>query len=171
MTRLHLLSLLLLPGLAGAASRGESAFNTACARCHTAGAPAPQQGDTAAKAKGDAAAKAKAPASDKRTNLVELMRQRTPAQVRAWVQAPTKVRRDTDCDTRLLDPEDMSDLLSYVMLSSQPPAPSRKELLAQERKKGAAELRQQEQQRQEQLRRLRATPSTNPTNSTTQGKK
>jgi mono/diheme cytochrome c family protein len=174
MTRLPLLALLLLPGLAGATSQGESAFNAACARCHTAGPLAPQAGDKGGKAAANAAkAQAQAPANDKRTNLVELMRHRKPAQVRAWIEAPTKVRRDTDCDTRLLDHEDIGAVMSYVMLSARPAGPSRKELLSQERRKGATELRQQEQQRQEQLRKLRATtPASTPTNSTTsQGKK
>lgn len=167
MTRMHLLTLLLLPGLAAASSPGESAFNTACASCHTVGAPAPK-GDKAASAAKGARAKVE---PGTRTNLVELMQKRTPREVRTWVQAPHKVRRDTHCDTRLLAPEDLGALLSYVMLSVQPPAPSRQELLRQERQKDAAALRKQEQQRQEQLRKLRAAPAAPAVNSTTQGKK
>jgi mono/diheme cytochrome c family protein len=172
MKRTSLFTLLLLPGLAAASGPGEAAFNTACARCHTVGAPAPKADKAALgnKAKGSKAPQARAEAGT-RTNLVELMSQRTPAQVLTWIQAPHKVRRDTHCDTRLLAPEDTGALLSYVMLSVQPPAPSRQELLRQERQKDAAELRKLEQERQEQLRKLKAAPVAPAVNSTTQGKK
>jgi cytochrome c len=130
MTRKHLLALLLLPALAGAEDGGESAFNTACARCHSA---------PPGSAKSAGAQSALGPALD------ALLTGRTPQQLRAWVRAPQQVRPDTRCDTRLLAAGDVDVLLSYLATRAQPPPPPRDELLRQQLQRDLAERRARKQ--------------------------
>lgn len=130
MTRTYLLALLLLPPLASAEEVGETAFKRACAGCHAAKvAPGGKKKST-----GEAA-----------PELNALLVSRTPQQLRAWVQAPQKVRPQTQCDTRLLEASEVDSLLSYLATRSQPPPPPREELLRQQLQRELAERRARKQ--------------------------
>lgn len=159
MKRTYLLAFL-LPGLAVAAESGESAFNRACSSCHMV-----KPIDSSAKgAKG--ARVTKSSPDTPRTNLVELMQARTPEQLLTWVQSPQKVNPKTACDTRLLGTTSPETVLDYVVSSMETPAPTRKELLRQERERNRAELRALRQRKGKKAPAAPSAPST-----TTQGKK
>ncbi len=159
MKRTYLLAFL-LPGLAVAAESGESAFNRACSSCHMV-----KPIDPSSKGAKNAQVARSSP-DNPRTNLVALMRARTPEQLLTWVQAPQKVNPKTACDTRLLGTTSPETVLGYVVSSMQPPAPSRKELLRQERERNRAALRAQRQRKGKKVPAAPSAPST-----TTQGKK
>lgn len=133
MKRTHLLALLLLPALAGAEGDGEIAYSRACSRCHQDRAPA--QGT----AKSAGAAKAPGPQLD------ALLKSRSPEQLRAWVQAPHKVRPETRCDTRMLASQEVDSLLSFLATRAQPPPPPRDEQLRQQLQQELAERRAKKQ--------------------------
>ncbi|MCP3136544.1 c-type cytochrome [Pyxidicoccus xibeiensis] len=145
MQRTHLLQLLLLlslPGVAAAQDGGRTAFDTACARCHTA--------DTAeqhVQKSSRSAAKSQRDEPVRGPQLSQLLQKRTPEQLRAWIAAPNAVRKDTRCDTRLLGAGDLDLVLGYLATSAQPPPPPRDELLRQQFNKELAERRAQKQRK------------------------
>lgn len=143
MTRSPLLTLVLLPllpGVAAAQDGGRTAFDQACARCHTADVstqkPAARKATKAARAEPVRGPK-----------LSEMLSQRTPEQLRTWIQSPHGVRPETRCDTRLLAEGDLELVLGYLATSAQPPPPPREELLRRQFKKELSERRAQKQRK------------------------
>ena len=122
MLRLTLLSAVLsLPALAANADLGAGAFSAACTRCHAA---------TQVPAGG------KEPHADRRNarpgagpDLTEALLEKGYDPVRDWIKNPVAVRRDTSCDTRQLAPEQLDDLMAYLMSRVLAEPPPRKERL------------------------------------------
>ncbi|GMU04645.1 hypothetical protein [Corallococcus caeni] len=137
MKRLHLLFLLLAPGIASAQASGETAFNRACVRCHVAQAPSVQ---AKAKARNSGLTK---PYPGAGPNLGEVMHRRSVQQVRTWIDNPTKVNPKTGCDTRRLADSEKNALIQFLATRAQPPPPPRDEMLEQEKRKGLARQREQ----------------------------
>ncbi|MBZ4420812.1 cytochrome c family protein [Myxococcus sp. RHSTA-1-4] len=145
-----LLALLLLPALTRAEETGERAFEQSCARCHPASPSAQKAGRNGAK-----------PASQRKSpgpQLDTVLSNRTPEQLRAWLQAPQKVRPETRCDTRMLAPGEVDAVLSYLATRSQPPPPPREELLRQQLQKELAERRARKQRQPADSAQPRRTP-------------
>jgi cytochrome c2 len=135
MTRMKLLvPLLLLPCLAGAEDRGEVTFKKACAQCHVA----------RTSAKEAKAAKGLARESRRVPSLDTLVTQRTPEQLSTWIDAPHKVRPQTGCDTRRLQPGEKDAIMGYLATLSQPPALPRQDMLRQQLEKDLAAYRAQQ---------------------------
>ncbi|NPC86320.1 c-type cytochrome, partial [Pyxidicoccus fallax] len=111
MKRSSLLALLLLPALSQAEDAGARAFDQACARCHPA-SPTPSSQAAPSGAKPG-------------LQLDAVLRGRTPEQLRAWLEAPQKVRPEARCDTRVLAPGELDAVLSYLATRAQPPPPPR----------------------------------------------
>ncbi|TQF14250.1 cytochrome c [Myxococcus llanfairpwllgwyngyllgogerychwyrndrobwllllantysiliogogogochensis] len=137
MKHIPLLALLLLPGLAGADDAGKNAFNKVCSGCHTLNPPASQQKQFA---------KTGAPSpqrqkEERRFELGELVHNRTPEQLRAWLTAPSQVQKNTRCDTRGITPSEVEQVHAYLLLSARPPPPSRDELLRQQLQEDLASRR------------------------------
>jgi cytochrome c2 len=99
--------LLALPASAGDADFGKKAFEASCAQCHVA-EPARPDG------KG-----ARAP-----DNLAIWMASHSGAELRQWVKDPWKVKSDTQCDPRQLQPQYVSDLISYLRSAQTPATPA-----------------------------------------------
>ncbi|NPC68608.1 c-type cytochrome [Corallococcus exiguus] len=137
MKRLHLLFLLLAPGIASAQASGETAFKRACVRCHVAQAPSVQ-----AKKQSRGLTRSYPGAGP---NLGEVMSRRSVDQVRTWIDNPTKVNRKTGCDTRRLADSEKNALIQFLATRAQPPPPPRDEMLEQEKRKGLARQSEQRQ--------------------------
>lgn len=137
MKRLHLLFLLLAPGIASAQASGQTAFNRACARCHVVQAPSVQ-----AKKQSRGLTQPYAGAGP---NLGEVMQRRSVEEVRTWIDDPTKVNPRTGCDTQRLAESEKNLLLQFLAVRSQPPPPSRDVMLEEEQRKGLARQREQSQ--------------------------
>ena len=144
MTRLLLLPLLLLPGLAvGAANEGKLAFEKACARCHSV-SPVTQDQQN----KSSAASKIKPRQKRGRSmDLAPMVQQRTPEQLRTWIAGPHRLNPKTNCDTRLLPDSDRELLLNYLAVSLHPTPPTREDLLRQQLKKDLADRSAQKQRK------------------------
>ncbi|AFE03812.1 hypothetical protein COCOR_00968 [Corallococcus coralloides DSM 2259] len=110
--------LLLLPVLASAQDRGAVAFNKACAQCHQARTPTEKQpvGPLGVR-------KPVGPYMD------QVLDKKTLAEVQTWVRSPHRINPKTDCDTRLLPPDELDALTSYLSTVVVPPAPSRRMML------------------------------------------
>jgi len=117
-----LLSLLALPALAADPEVGSAGFATACARCHAA--TQVKSGEKAPRVDRKNARPGAGP------DLTEALVTQGYDPVKSWIQNPTKVRKDTPCDTRQLPPGQIDDLLAYLMSRVVPEQPSRKERLA-----------------------------------------
>ncbi|MCY1036359.1 c-type cytochrome [Corallococcus sp. BB11-1] len=119
--------LLLLPALASAQDRGELAFNKACTQCHQAQAPTrppkPVKGIRAPVA----------PAMD------QVVRKKSLTQIHAWVQSPHRFNAKTACDTRLLAPDDLESLMSFLATVTVPAEPPRRVVLKQQREQQVVE--------------------------------
>ncbi|NOK07609.1 cytochrome c [Corallococcus exercitus] len=101
MKRLTLM-LLLLPALASAQERGEVAFNKACAQCHQARTPTE---------------KPKSLLGDRQPvgpYMDQVLRKKSLTEVRTWVESPHRINPKTNCDTRLLRPDELDGLTSYL---------------------------------------------------------
>ncbi|WP_257457014.1 cytochrome c [Archangium lipolyticum] len=98
--------LLALPASAGDADFGKKAFEAACAQCHVA-EPARPDGKNAAPA-----------------NLSLWLSTHSGTELRKWVKDPWKVRADTQCDPRQLQPQYVSDLISYLRSAQTPATPA-----------------------------------------------
>jgi cytochrome c len=110
--RTLLLSTLLLSSAVWAVEPGQVAFGRACARCHPA--EAKPRGKLKAKvdrAKGDA------------PEIGALVRARSYAGLRKWIEAPHRQKPDTGCDTRMLRPGELDALMSYLQSAARPPLP------------------------------------------------
>lgn len=112
--------LLLLPALASAQERGELAFNKACAQCHQAQTP-----------------------TEKPKSLLgyrepvgpymdQVLRKQSLTRIRTWVTSPHAINPKTNCDTRLLSPDDLDALTSFLATVTVPAAPPRRMLLRQQ---------------------------------------
>jgi cytochrome c2 len=99
--------LLALPASAGDADFGKKAFEASCAQCHVA-EPARPDGKHAS-----------APA-----NLSLWLSTHSGTELRQWVKDPWKVRADTQCDPRQLQPQYVSDLISYLRSAQTPATPA-----------------------------------------------
>lgn len=122
MKKLLLVALLALPAAALANDPGEQLFAQACASCHTARspevpAPPPDPNN---------------PGPTTGPNLGEVVRNKDAAALRAWIAAPHLVRPGTGCDTRLVKPQQVDVLLSYLVTASLAPLPPKAELLRQQ---------------------------------------
>ncbi|NTX54975.1 cytochrome c family protein [Myxococcus sp. CA039A] len=132
MKRLPLLALLLLPGLAAANPEGQSAFNNTCASCHTL---TPQPSKSALKAQKAGHARVTTPARsplERRVEIGKLVKERSSAELRTWITAPSEVKKETRCDTRGMNPTDLDALVAYLKTSSRPPPLSRDDQLRQQ---------------------------------------
>ncbi|MFP2931220.1 hypothetical protein ACLESO_39725 [Pyxidicoccus sp. 3LG] len=139
-TFLPSLLMLSLPGLASAQDGGRTAFEKACAQCHTVSPPAQSSARKAMKSNlRDEPVRG--------PDLGELVPKRSPEKLRAWIEAPNSVRKEARCDTRLLADGDLELVLGYLAISTQPPPPPREELLRQQLKKDLAERRAQKQRK------------------------
>jgi cytochrome c len=116
-----LLSLLSLPALAANPEVGATAFASACARCHAATQVRP--GESTPRADRKNARPGAGP------DLGEALVEKGYDPVRSWIQAPLKVRRDATCDTRLLPPAQLDDVMAYLVTRLVPAGPARKERL------------------------------------------
>ena len=122
MLRLALFAALLsLPALAANPDVGSGAFSAACTRCHAATQVAAGQKDPHADR-----SNARPGAGP---DLTEALLEKGYDPVRAWIQNPGRSRRDTACDTRQLPPEQLDDLMAYLLSRVVPEAPPRKERL------------------------------------------
>lgn len=100
--------LLALPASAGDAEFGKKTFEAACSKCHVA---QPAQGNAASARPSD--------------NLATWLASHSSAELRQWVKDPWKVRADTQCDPRQLQPQYVSDLISYLRSAQAPVKPSK----------------------------------------------
>ena len=123
MLRLTLLTCVLsLPVLAANPDVGAVAFDAACARCHAA-TPVPEG--------------QREPHADRRNarpgagpDITEALLSDGYDAVRAWIQKPGgRSRRDTSCDTRGVAPDQLDDLMAYLLARVVPQEPPRKERL------------------------------------------
>lgn len=99
MTRLLplLVLMLALPAVAGDTARGKKTFNNACGQCHSAGpASRDPQG---------------APQTE---NLAVWLSKHSSAELSQWVANPWKINPKTRCDPRQLQPQNLTDLLSFL---------------------------------------------------------
>ncbi|MBN8229227.1 c-type cytochrome [Corallococcus macrosporus] len=113
--------LLLLPALASAQDRGELAFTKACAQCHQARTPTEPQ------PKGVQGARAPVgPYMD------QVLRRKNLKEVQTWVQSPHRINPKTNCDTRLLGPDDLDALTSFLATVTVAPPPTRQMMLRQQ---------------------------------------
>jgi cytochrome c len=108
--------LLLLPALASAQDRGELAFNKACAKCHPTEVQKPAPGE-------------RAPAGPA---VSQLLQRKDLEQIRTWTVSPHRINPKTNCDTRLLAPDDLDPLMSFLATVTVPTPPSRRTLLKQQ---------------------------------------
>lgn len=119
MKKLLLVALLASPAAALANEPGEQLFAQACARCHVVRSPelpAPPPDPNA-------------PTPTTGPNLGEVVRTQSAAALRTWIAAPHVVRPGTGCDTRLVKPQQVDVLLSYLVTASLAPLPPKAELL------------------------------------------
>ncbi|QSQ11595.1 c-type cytochrome [Myxococcus landrumensis] len=135
MKRLPFFALLLVPGLAAATHQGQSAFNNACASCHTlTPVRSVQSSGASEKSRASQTQTTTRSSDEKRVELGGLAHQRSSKQLREWIAKPSKVNKDTRCDTRLLPSTEMDALLDYLKTSARPPPLPRDEQLAEQNK-------------------------------------
>ena len=131
MLRLSLFALLVgVPSLAADSQGGARAFDTACARCHTAKQARPGEASSSPRDLGDSGA---AP------DLIDSLRTRGYEQVRVWALGPWAIKGHQLCDPRLLQPAQVDDLMAYLIsrVQAEQPQPTerRKQALTSEQKK------------------------------------
>ncbi|WP_223642287.1 c-type cytochrome [Corallococcus sp. EGB] len=128
MQRLTLM-LLLIPALASAQERGEVAFNKACAQCHQARTPTEKPRSMLG---------IRPPVGP---YMDQVLRKKSLAEVRTWVESPHRLNPKTDCDTRLLRPDELDALTSYLAtVVVEPPQETRRMRLRRQMEEQAAAL-------------------------------
>lgn len=119
-----------LPALGASPHVGGQAFDTACARCHTAHQAKAGETKSAPRTEGQQEA---AP------DLIDSLRTRGYEQVRAWALGPGTMKGHQLCDPRLLQPAEVDDLMAYLAsrVQREPPQTSerRKQALTSEQQK------------------------------------
>ncbi|NNB86072.1 c-type cytochrome [Corallococcus exiguus] len=128
--------LLLLPALASAQDRGELAFNKACAKCHPAEVQKRSFG-------------AREPAGPP---MATVLRKKNLEEIRTWTVAPHRINPKTNCDTRLLAPDDMDALVSFLATVTVATPPPRRMLLRQQLEQGGTQKVREQPEAEEQTK-------------------